>query len=373
MGQIQTATDVEDFLRGANFMSASGGGDPVVERGQLLADLEQGRDVGWTPVDRFADDDVLFSVCYSGSIAPESFDDPEERAHALGGGRVHDAPFTEAVRLLESHLGVRCAGLISIEIGGINSGAILSAAARLGLPLADADYAGRAIPELHATAPHMLGAPVLPFACVDHFDNRVLILDAPSNEWAERIGKHLALSSLGLIACAFAALPASRVREICVPSTMSECLTLGSAIREAREAGTDPVQAAARTLDGWVLFEGEVTGRDWANTGYMEGRHVLTGSDGFAGHELEVWFRNENHVTWLDGEPWVCSPDLIEFCDPATGEPLVNTYLEHGQRISVVGRRRRDLFDSPAGLDTLGPRHFGFELEFRPIESLVPA
>ena len=80
-----------------------------------------------------------------------------------------------------------------------------------------------------------------------------------------------------------------------------------------------------------------------------------------------------HHVTWLDGEPWVCSPDLIEFCDPETGEPLVNTYLELGQRVAVVGRRRRDLFDSAAGLETLGPRHFGFEVEFRPIELLVPA
>ena len=365
---VTSPVDVDDFLRGANFMSASGGGDPGVERTQLLDDLRAGREIGWTPLDRFADDDVLFSVCYSGSIAPESFEDPESRAQALGGGRVHDAPFTEAVRLLEQHLGVTCAGLISIEVGGINSGAILSAAARLGLPLADADYAGRAIPELHATAPHMLDAPVLPFACVDHFDNRVLILDAPSNAWAERIGKHLALSSLGLIACAFAALPAARVREICVPGTMSECLALGRAIREAREAGGDPVAAAARALGGWALFEGEIVGREWANTGYMEGNHELAGDDG---RRLKLWFRNENHVSWLDGEPWVCSPDLIEVCDPDTAEPLVNTYLEMGQRVAVVGRRRRDLFDSPAGLATLGPRHFGFDIEFRPIEALV--
>lgn len=368
MGQIANPADVEDFLRGANFMSASGGGDPVVERDQLLADLAAGRDVGWVPLDRFDDEDVLFSVCYSGSIAPESFEDPEAAAQSLGGGRVHDAPFVEAVRLLERHLGVSCAGLISIEVGGINSGAVLSAAARLGLPLADGDYAGRAIPELHATAPHMLGAPVLPFACVDHFDNRVLILDTPSNAWAERIGKHLALASLGLIACAFAALPAERVREICVPNTMSECLALGRTIRGARQGGGDPVDAAARAVDGWVLFEGEIVARDWANTGYMEGTHELRDEDG---RRLKVWFRNENHVTWLDGEPWVCSPDLIEVCHPETGEPLVNTYLELGQRVAVVGRRRRDLFDSPAGLDTLGPRHFGFEIDFRPIETLV--
>lgn len=371
MGQITTETDADDFLRGANFMSASGGGDPVVERGQLHEDVRDGLNIGWRPLEDLQPDEILFSVCYSGSIAPESFDDPEERAQALGGGKVHERPFVEAVRLLEQELGVRCGGLVSIEIGGINSGAILSAAARLELPLIDGDYAGRAIPELHATAPHMHGAQVLPFACVDHFDNRVIIRSSPSNAWAERISKHLALSSLGLIACAFAALPAARVAEIYVPLTMSECLALGRAIREAREAGDDPVSAAADAVGGAVLFRGAVVGRNWSNTGYMEGTHELEGSGEFAGHRLKVWFRNENHVSWLDGEPWVASPDLIEFCDPATGEPLVNTYLELGQDLAVVGRRRRDQFDSPAGLETLGPRHFGFDLDFRGIEQLV--
>jgi DUF917 family protein len=371
VGQIQTETDADDFLRGANFMSASGGGDPVVERGQLHEDVRDGLEIGWVPLSTLGPEEVLFSVCYSGSIAPESFDDPEERAQALGGGKVHERPFVEAVRLLEQVLDVRCGGLVSIELGGINSGAILSAAAHTELPLVDGDYAGRAIPELHATAPHMHGAPVLPFACVDHFGNQVIIRSSPSNAWAERISKHLAFSSLGLIACAFAALPASRVAEIYVPETMSECLALGRAIREARVAGGDPVQAACAAIGGTLLFRGTVSGRDWANTGYMEGTHELEGTRDSAGHRLKVWFRNENHVTWLDGEPWVASPDLIEFCDPTTGEPLVNTYLELGQDIAVVGRRRRDQFDSPAGLDTLGPRHFGFEVEFRGIEELV--
>lgn len=371
MAQISTETDADDFLRGANFMSASGGGDPVVEREQLHEDVRDGLEIGWSPLEDREPDEILFSVCYSGSIAPESFDDPEERAQALGGGRIHERPFVEAVRLLEQELDVRCGGLVSIELGGINSGAILSAAARLELPLVDGDYAGRAIPELHATAPHMHGAQVLPFACVDHFGNQVIIRSSPSNAWAERISKHLALSSLGLIACAFAALPTSRVAEIYVPGTMSECLALGRAIREAREAGRDPVAAACDAISGTILFRGAVSARDWANTGYMEGTHELEGTDEFAGHRLKVWFRNENHVTWLDDEPWVASPDLIEFCDPATGEPLVNTYLELGQQLAVVGRRRRDQFDSPAGLETLGPRHFGFDIEFRGIEQLV--
>lgn len=371
MHQIKTETDIADFLRGANFMSASGGGDPAVQHEQLRDDLRQGRTIEFVPLSALDPEGVTFSVCYSGSIAPESFDDPEERAERLGGGKVNDLPFVQAVQLLEDVLGVSCAGLVSIEIGGINTGAILSAASRLGLPLVDGDYAGRAIPELHATAPHIFGVQVLPMACVDHFGNEVIIRAAPSDAWAERIGKHLALASLGMTACAFAAVPAAEVARMYVPGTLSECLDLGRAIRQARENGGDPVAAAAAALDGWVIFSGTVSGRDWANTGYMEGTHELTGVGEFSGHKLKVWFRNENHVTWLDGEPWVASPDLIEFCDPVTAEPLVNTYLELGQEIAVVGRRRRDIFDSPAGLEALSPRHFGFDLDFRGIEALL--
>ncbi len=47
MSQITTEVDVEDFLRGGNFMSASGGGEPVIERERLLADVKAGRWIGW--------------------------------------------------------------------------------------------------------------------------------------------------------------------------------------------------------------------------------------------------------------------------------------------------------------------------------------
>jgi len=371
MGQINTGIDIDDFLRGADFMSASGGGNPSLEREQLYQDLDEGIDLGWRSLDDFGDDDVLFTVCYSGSIAPEAFEDPAERAASLRGPQVHERPFLPAVRQLEDHLGIRCAGLVSIEVGGINTGAILSAAGQLRLPLVNGDYSGRAIPELHATALHVQGANVLPFSCVDRFDNQLLILESPSDAWTERISKYLALASLGLIACAFAPLPAKRVSEIYVPGTMAECLSLGRAIREARETNQDPVEAAARALDGYVLFRGRIVDRNWSNTGYMEGTQDIEGNGPFQGHMLRVWFRNENHISWLDGKPWVTSPDLIEICDPQTGEPLVNTFLENGQEVAVVGRRRRDQFDSPAGLAALGPHHFGFDVEFQGIENLL--
>lgn len=370
MTRLDDQVAVDDFLRGANFMSASGGGDPVEQRALLGDDLARGLEVGWSPIDPGADD-VICTACFSGSIAPRA-EDPR-LASALAPGERIERPIVEAIRELEDYLDKPIAGLVSVEIGGINTGAILDAAANLGKHLVDGDYAGRAIPELDATTPHIYGVQVLPWALCDGFGNRLMIRAAASDAFAERIGKFLAQASFGLIGCALVPLPAREVARIFVPDTLSECLELGRAIRLARERGSDPVRAAAATLDGWVLFKGTIISREWVDTGYMEGFHELQGEDEFQGHTLKLWFKNENHLSWLDGMPYVCSPDLVEVCHADTAEPLANTYLEVGGRVAVVGRKRRAAFDSAAGLAALGPRHFGWDLDFTPIEELTSA
>lgn len=371
MKELTSAEDVRDFLRGANFLSASGGGDPVEEEQRLLKDLEDGLQLSWSSIDDFDDDDLICTACFSGSIAPEAIERQGQEDVELEGDRV-DKPMVAAIEALERELGREIDGLVSIEIGGINTGSILDAAATSNKRLVDGDYAGRAIPELNATVLNVYNSPVLPWASADDFGNEIIIRKAASNAFAERIGKHLAQSSYGLIGCALAALPASEVRKIFVPDTISECLDLGRAIRQAQEAGEDPVQASAETLDGWVLFRGQIHERDWANTGYMEGTHTVEGEGPFEGQELKLWFKNENHLSWLDGEPYVASPDLLEVCDAQTAEPLVNTYLEKGDRIAVVAMRRRSVWDSEAGLASLGPAHFGWhDFPYRPVEELV--
>jgi DUF917 family protein len=369
MTRLDNDVAVDDFLRGANFMSASGGGDPAEQRELLRDDLARGLEVGWSPIDPDADE-LYCTACFSGSIAPDALEDSPE-ARALAPGERIERPLVEAIRDLEDHLGRPITGLVSVEIGGTNSGAILDAAANLGKRLIDGDYAGRAIPELHATTAHIYGVQVLPWALCDEFGNRLLLRGAASNAFAERIGKFLAQASFGMIGCALVPLPAREVARIMVPGTLSECLQLGRAIRVAREHGGDPVRAAADALDGWLLFEGTIAGREWVSTGYMEGFHTIDGDGEFQGHTLKLWFKNENHLSWLDGELYVCSPDLVEVCHAETAEPLVNTYLQVGDRVAVVGRRRRAAFDSEAGLAALGPRHFGWDLDFIPIEKLT--
>jgi DUF917 family protein len=369
---LKSAQDIRDFTRGTDFLSASGGGAPDETIKLLEDDLKRRLELSWFDIGDLADDASVVCTFFSGSIAPESFS-PEEMEARLGLKVQVPRPLVAAVKELQSFTGRTFDTMISVEIGGINTGHALDAAANLGLPMVDADYAGRAIPEADCITPNIFGKPIYPMACVDFYGDVTYLKHAQNNKMAERLGKFIASASFGIVGCAAIVLSGREVKEIAVPGTLTECLSIGRTIRQAREQGQDPVQAVADVLGhGWVLFRGTIVGREWENRdGYMWGEHEIEGEANFAGKRLKLWFKNENHMSWLDGEPYVSSPDILEVLDPKTGEPLVNTYLEVGQRIAVVGVRRRPQFDNKGGLAALGPRHWGFDVDFRPIETLV--
>ena len=95
MTRLEDEMAVEDFLRGANFLSASGGGDPAAERELLRDDLDRGLALEWSPLDG-ASDSIYCTACFSGSIAPEVFEDSPEAGELAPGERIK-RPMVEAI------------------------------------------------------------------------------------------------------------------------------------------------------------------------------------------------------------------------------------------------------------------------------------
>lgn len=115
MTKLTSTQDVDDFLRGANFLSASGGGDPVEERQRLTADLEEGLSLTWSPISDFDPEALICTSCFSGSIAPEAIERQGKDDFAAS---VVERPMVAAIEALERELGRPIDGLVSIEIGG---------------------------------------------------------------------------------------------------------------------------------------------------------------------------------------------------------------------------------------------------------------
>lgn len=371
-GSLLSTTDIEDFTRGTDFLSASGGGPTTESRAFLKEALDGGRRVEWIDLAELPDGAAVAAAFFTGSVAPTRYARGErEKEFAIRTTVAH--PPLVAVEELERRTGRRLDALIPIEIGGNNTGQCLAAAATLGKLVPDADFAGRAIPEATCTTPHMAGLMMAPFACATYYGDRVFVEGCANNLMAERLGKHVAMSSFGSAGCAAFMMSGAEAKRIAIPGTLTRSLRIGRTIRQARESGQDPAEELVRRLpDMWVLFKGRIGRRRWENRdGYMWGEHELDGGGAFEGRSLKLWFKNENHVSWLDGEPYVTGPDVIEIIDPKTGEPLVNSFLAEGQEVAVIGIKRCPQFDCEAGIDALGPAHWGFDFPYRPIERLV--
>ena len=353
-------------------MGTGGGGGVDWGLGMLRAALDEGLSLEWT--------DWPISPTTPGRARPSEWARSRRRTirraraiEALGlVDRLGFNAMAQAVRELAAHTGKPISVIVPSELGAGNTPAPLVSAAQLGITCVDGDYAGRAIPDEMQGTPYLYGKTSHPLASVDHWGDVVILKEATNPFMLERIGKLLSVAAYGSTYQAATLLPAPEMKAIVVPGTLTRSLELGRAMRRAREAGADPISAAMDQTGGYLLFEGHVTGKDWEDRdGYMFGTTTIEGSGRFAGHTLAVWFKNENHVSWLDGTPWVCSPDLVVVADRMTGAGFTNTLVDAGDEVAVVGIRGLEGFRSERGLGCAGPRYFGFDIDYRPIEQLV--
>lgn len=367
---LRTDRDIEDFIAGTNLLSGAGG-TPREAITQLKQTLADGFEVGWTDFDELDDEDLVVAAWFSGSVDPGVWNDrPGREAHA-GVAPIHERPLLRAVEALERQLGRPAAAIIAIEIGGSNTAAAVDAACRTGRAAPDADYAGRAIPSIDCTLPAIAGLATTPLALADYYGDVVDVSEAANVGRMEAIAKMVAAATLGRVGSAGLALPARVARQVIARGTLTASLDAGRALRAAREQGGDVADALCLAIpEATILFRGTLARSEWDNTsGYMIGHHHIDGSDAFAGQAMRVFFQNENHLAWIDDEPVAMTPDLIEMVDAADGEPLVNTFLEPGQALVVLGIRRRPELDTPSVIAALGPRRWGFDLPFTGLES----
>jgi len=372
-GKLQTLEDCDDFIQGCLFLGTGGGGSPEKGRRMLKAALDDGIVPKWVDAADISDDAWTVTPYGMGSIAPLS-QDTEQEIERLGlVAKVGDEAMAEVVKELGAYLGKPIGCLVAAEIGAGNSPAPLVTGARMGIPVVDGDYAGRAVPEEMQATTYLYGKNSWPVASVDKWGNVVIVKYTVSSHMFERIGKMLAVAAYGGTTMAGTPLPGGEMKEVLVHGTLTKSLAIGQAMRKARSKGEDPIDAALEVTGGWRLFEGVVTGKDWEDRGgYMYGTTHVKGTGDYKGQTLDVWFKNENHVTWLNGEPWICSPDLVSLLYRDSGEGTTNSDIKEGDEVVAVGVKGLEAFRTEFGLDkAAGPRYFGFDIDYRPIEELV--
>jgi DUF917 family protein len=278
----------------------------------------------------------------------------------------------EAVREMQGYARVGIGAIVPPELGAGNTPAALVTGARLGIPVVDGDYAGRAVPEEIQGTPNLYDKRGWPLTSVDRWGNVCIVKEACGLHMMERIGKMLSVAAYEGCSIAAYLLTGEEMKEVVVRNTLTKCLELGRITRQAADRADDPVLAVLEFTGGWLLFEGEVTTKLWEDRdGYMIGTTHIDGKGEYEGQSFRVWFKNENQVSWLDDEPFVTSPDLVVIVDRESGEGITNTLVDAGQQVAVIGVKGLEAFRSQKGLDYAGPRYFGFDIDYVPIEEMM--
>jgi hypothetical protein len=356
-----TQDDLEPLAIGAWILGAGGGGSPYHACLNMRQLLGRGARVTLIDPNALADDDLVAVVSNMGAplVGQERLSDPLIAA--------------KPVRTMEKYLGRRFSAVMSLEVGGGNAFQPLLVAAVLGLPVVDADCMGRAFPEAQMTSFAIGDLPMFPLTLADVRDNEVIVARAASWPWMERLSRRACIAVGSIAATCKAPRTGREVKDWGILYSITRALGIGRVVLEARARHEDPIEAVVRHAGGKRLFGGKVVDMERRTTeGFLRGTARVAGLDADRSRELALEFQNEFAMGLLDGVPYVMTPEIICVLDTVTGDAIGTETLRYGQRVSVVALPCAPVLNSEKGLTLVGPRAFGYDVQFRSIFESPP-
>src|SRR5690348_964853 len=209
------------MARGCAVLGAGGGGDTYYTLLQALQAAEDFGPAALVDVDELPDDGLIMSC--GGVGAP-----------LVGLEKIEAGDEGERLRnLLERHTGQVVTALMSSEIGGGNGLLPVTWAARMGLPVVDADGMGRAFPEVPQVTMHLAGISASPAVLTDERGN-LAVFQTISGDWMERLERAAAVEFGGAASSAEFSLTAAEARRSTVRNSVSKAIRIGEALAGAK-------------------------------------------------------------------------------------------------------------------------------------------
>ena len=246
-----------------------------------------------------------------------------------------DIESINALELLERTIGSKINCLIPVETGAFNTMVPIYTGAKKGLPILDADGAGRAVPELEMLMFHFYNIPPSPFAIADKKSNAAVIYTENSYD-CENIARNV-ISALGMSGgIASYVMDGNMCKQAMIPGTVSIAEKIGMTIREALANKSDFVKLLIDQFKGYELIRGKVQDMTvQTKEGFDFGRYIVRGSGKFEGSVLTIEYKNENMLAKKNGQMVAMVPDLI--CTISVGgQALTNADVEEGMEIVVL-------------------------------------
>jgi uncharacterized protein len=346
------------LARGCAVLGAGGGGDTYLT---LLQALQATEDYGPVPLidlDELPDDSLIMPCGGIGAptVSIEKLENGDE------GERLREQ--------LQYVTGRRVAALMAGEIGGGNGLLPITWAAGMGLPLVDADGMGRAFPEVPQVTMQLAGIPPSPAVITDERGN-LIVFRTISGDWMERLERAAAVEFGGAASSTEFSLTAAEARTATVRNSVSLAIRIGEAVAGATG---DPVAALIAEIGAFRLVTGKISDVErQTRQGFVRGSVVVEGLGADAGRLLRMELQNENLVALEGGKVLASVPDLITVLDTETADAIATERLRYGQRVTVIAFGCDPVWRTEAGIAATGPRTFGYDFDYVPVEELAGA
>ena len=338
-------------------MGAGGGGDPDLALTMALLAVGEHGAVPVVGVDDL-DDEALVMPC--GMLGAPTIAD--ERVWSGGEGRT----LRDMVERLH---GRPVQALMPLQIAGADGVLPVTWAARLGLPLADADGRGRAFPELHQHAMHLGGVAAGPVVLTDgRGDTIVIHLDEESR--ADRLSRAAAGSLGGVCAAAVYCMAGARARSATIRGSVTRALAIGRTIVGAEADGR--VAAVVAALGAKVIIQGTVVDVERDGGGLPRGAATVQSAGRDGRRRVRVELQNEYLLALEDGAP--CADGAGSRLAPRGGHGRPGP--RRAARLRAAGHRHRLARPGRLALGdrarARGPGAFGYDLDYTPMSDGAP-
>ncbi len=357
-----TDNDIADIALGGAFLACGGGGDVLVGRMITERILRKHGDVCLLPLHEIADDATVIAVGGVGapSIMNEKVSNGSEAVMALS--------------LLEEYIGRKAEALIAFEAGGFNSLVPVMIASQLKLPVLDADGMGRAFPEMQMETFSIYGVSATPLTLVGNEGNNVIMNMADASTAEKLVRQFTILGGGGACYSAEHIMDGKTVKRVAVPGTISLSLQLGRCLRKNHGDIDNFLQELEEILQPshygkpHILFTGKVIDVDRQVEGGYDVGIVTLVEFGVGGKTLKIDVQNEFLTAISEEKILATAPDLVCMLDSDTVQPITQETLRYGQRVTVIAVTAPEILQTEQALEVVGPRCFGIDLEYIPVE-----
>lgn len=356
--------ELKAIAEGAAFLGTGGGGDPYI--GRLVAEAL---------FDRYGEPEII--------EASDLADDANVYISAMMGAPtvlvekiIGGAELDLSIAALEQYTGRPANAILPAEMGGCNSMLPLAVAAMRGLPVINADGMGRAFPELQMVSFNVHGVCASPMSMANEHGESIII-NARNSAETENKARQLIIGMGGSAAISCYPMSGAKVKQTAITGTLTLAQGIGQALATGRKNGRS-IESLLAYLQGTeyysearLLFKGKVSNiRNSVEGGFTRGECQITGLGEQSNESLVIEFQNENLVARSGDKIIAMVPDLICLVDSDTGAPVTTEALKYGQRLTVIAANVPPIMRSDKALDIWGPRAFGYDFDFTPIEQL---